>query len=63
MRVIKQQAHITIIIVTEDEAPGPDWLKMQLEKIPGVAISRVNAFENEDVLSVCLGTQKTKPGD
>ena len=63
MRVIKQEAIITIIVVTEDEAPGPEWLKEQLEKIPGVAISRIEGFANQDVLSICLGPQKQKPGD
>lgn len=62
MQAIKQQAHITLIIITDDEAPGPDWLKIQLEKIPGVAISRVDAFANQDILSVSLGPQKPKEG-
>ena len=60
MRVIKQQASITMIVVIDDEAPGPDWLKQQLEKMPGVAISRIEGFANEDVLSICLGPQKQK---
>ena len=63
MRVIKQQASITMILVIDDEAPGPDWLKQQLETLPGVAISRIEGFANEDILSICLGPLKTKPGD
>jgi len=62
MRVLKQQASITMIIVIDDEAPGPHWLKEQLEKIPGVAISRIEGFSNEDVLSICLGPIKKEPG-
>lgn len=62
MRVIKQRATITLILVIDDDTPGPDWLKQQLEKIKGVAISRVDAFANEEILSISLGPQKTKPG-
>jgi translation elongation factor EF-1beta len=55
MRVLKQVATITLIIVVEDEMPGQEWLRKQIEKIAGVATVRIDAFANTGVLAVKIG--------